>query len=60
VYSLCFYPSHVFILSEWGMDGPRPRIEISELASALVEKAKQHKCSTFGLAAVDDIMCVAM
>jgi hypothetical protein len=31
-----------------------------KLASALVELAKQHKCSTFGLAAVDDIMCVAM
>jgi hypothetical protein len=36
------------------MDGPRPQIEISELASALVEKAKQHKCSTFGLAAIKE------
>jgi hypothetical protein len=32
----------------------------NKLASALVEQAKQHKCSTFGLAAVDDIMCVAV
>ena len=32
----------------------------NKLASALVEQAKQHKCSTFGLATVDDIlMCVA-